>query len=370
MDTPQVKPLREAIVGVGALVFKMHEPAFALPGVEVVGACDINPATGEPRAQAFGCPFYTDYRQMLAEVRPDVTVVMTPHYIHAQIAIDALHAGSHVLTEKPMALQVSEADAMVQAAADTGRILAVNFQHRQRPEVKAAKQLIIEGRLGKLQRIKLITPWPRSEKYYGMATWRATWWGEGGGVLMNQAPHDLDLVCHLMGGAPDRVLGSTHTNLHHIQVEDTASAIMEWANGATGYLYVSTTEAGPKDEVEIVGTRGILRVGEGTLTFLEYAGDVHEWLLTGDAMWQGPELTPVSVQLSDTRGDHVHVHQDLHAAIREGRQPLATGAEGRMSLELANAINYSSHLGAPVSLPIDRAAYAALLARLISENRG
>ena len=370
MDTPEIKPLREAVVGVGALVFKMHEPAFALPSVQVVGACDINPATGEPRAQALGCPFYTDYRQMLAEAHPDVTVVMTPHYIHAQIAIDALRAGSHVLTEKPMALQVAEADAMIKAAAENNRLLAVNFQHRQRPEVIAAKRLITEGRVGKLQRIKLITPWPRSEKYYGMATWRATWWGEGGGVLMNQAPHDLDLICHLMGGAPDRVLGSTRTNLHHIQVEDTASAIMEWDNGATGYLYVSTTEAGPKDEIEIVGTRGILRVGEGKLTFLEYAGDVHEWLLNGDEMWRGPALNPVSVELPATRGDHVHVHQDLHAAIREGRQPRANGAEGRMSLELANAINYSSRLAAPVSLPVDRDAYAALLTRLIDEHRG
>jgi predicted dehydrogenase len=362
--------LREAIVGVGALVYKMHEPAFALPGVQVVGACDINADTGAPRAQALGCPFFTDYQEMLAKVHPDVTVVMTPHYIHAQIAIDALHAGSHVLTEKPMALQVAEADAMIAAAAETGHLLAVNFQHRQRPEVKTAKALITEGRLGKLQRIKLITPWPRSEKYYGMATWRATWWGEGGGVLMNQAPHDLDLVCHLMGGAPSRVIGSTGTNLHHIQVEDTASALMEWDNGATGYLFVSTAEAGPKDEVEIVGTRGILRIGEGTLTFLEYAGDVHEWLLTGDAMWQGPALNSVALPLPDTRGDHVHVHQDLHAAIREGRQPLANGTEGRMGLELANAINYSSHLGQPVTLPIDRDAYAALLARLIDEHRG
>ena len=363
MENSEQKPLRHAVIGVGALVFSMHAPALEAAAAQVVGVCDINIETGKPRADALGCPFYTNYRQMLAETHPDVVSITTPHYLHAQMAIDSLHAGAHVLVEKPMALQVTEADAMVEAVAETGRLLAVNFQHRHRPEVVAAHRLIENGRLGKLQRIKMISPWPRTERYYGMASWRATWPGEGGGVLMNQAPHDLDLVCHLLG-APARVVAFTRTNVHRIEVEDTASAMLEWANGATGYLYVSTAEAGPRDDIEIVGTGGILKIGQGHLAFDEFESDVHEFLLNTDEIWRGPALHSVPVELGEGAGTHVDVYRDLYAAIREGRQPRANATEGRMSLELANAIIYSSRMRAPVELPLDRPRYAALLAEL------
>jgi predicted dehydrogenase len=305
---------------------------------------------------------------MLAEQQPDVTVVMAPHYLHPQMAIDAMHAGSHVLVEKPMATQVAEADRMAAAAKKTGKLLAVNFQQRLRPEVRAAKRLIEQGRLGKIQRVSLVVPWPRSYRYYSLASWRATWWGEGGGVLLNQAPHDLDLVCHL-AGIPRRVISWNRTNFHKVEVEDTISAMLEWDNGASGYLHISTAESGPKSDLEIVGTKGSLQIGSGSLTFNEFEMDVHEYLRSTGEIYRGPATQPVSVDVEDGAGDHPAIYQNFHAAILDGTPISADGQQGIMSLELANALIYSSFTGRLTELPLDRDEYGALLKRLIESSK-
>ena len=359
----ETKKLRHAIIGVGALVFGMHRPALDLPTTELAAVCDIRTDIGEERAKELGVPFYKDYHQMLAEIQPDVTVVTAPHYLHPQMAIDAMHAGSHVLTEKPMATQVSDADEMVKTAKETEKLLAVNFQQRLRPEVKTAKKLIQEGRLGTIQRVSLVVPWPRSFRYYEMATWRATWWGEGGGVLLNQGPHDLDLICHL-AGMPSRVISWNRTNLHNIEVEDTISAMLEWDNGATGYMHISTAESGPKSSLEIVGTKGSVQVGDGKLDFNEFDADVHEFLRTTDEIYSGPQQHPVQVELQEGQGDHPAVYSNFHAAILSGSPISASGAQGVMSLELANAMIYSSYTRSVVDLPLDREQYCGLLSDL------
>ncbi len=367
MNDTEPKPLRHAVIGVGAGVFSMHMPAIQQPIVDLAGVCDIREEIGQQRAAMLGVPFYADYRQMIAELQPDVAVVITPHYCHAEIAIDCLQAGCNVLVEKPMALEVGESDAMIETARKSGKMLAVNFQHRQRPEVRAARKLIQEGRLGKIQRLDMVTPWPRSAAYYGQASWRATWPGEGGGVLMNQAPHDLDLLCHLMG-RPDTVVAWTRTILHKVEVEDTATALLSWDGpqgaGATGYLHVCTAEAGPREEIEIVGTGGILKIGMGTLEFNEYDVDVAEFLLTTPQIWAKPSAHPVEVALEEGQGDHPAVYRNFHAAITAGEPIRADGKSARMSLELANAIILSSKTRSGVRLPVDRAEYHELLAGL------
>jgi predicted dehydrogenase len=363
MESEEIKPLRLVVIGAGAGVFSMHFPAVKQPIVDLAGVCDIREEAGRQRAEMLGAPFYGDYRRMLEELKPEAAVVITPHYNHAEIAIACLQAGCHVLVEKPMALEVAEADAMIEAARACGKVLAINFQHRQRPEVHAARKLIREGRLGKLQRIDMVTPWPRSAAYYGQASWRATWPGEGGGVLMNQAPHDLDLVCHLMG-RPDAVVAWTRTMLHKVEVEDTATALLSWDNGATGYLHVSTAEAGPREEIEIVGTGGIVKIGMGTLRFDEYDADVAEFLATTPGVWAKPNAHPVEIALEDGKGDHPAVYRNFYAAITEGAPVGADGESARMSLELANAIILSSKTHAQVRLPVDRTEYHDLLVGL------
>ena len=359
-------PLRHAIIGVGAGILSAHLPALqGLGTITVVGAADVNPTLGQAAATQLGCPFFADHRTMLAETKPDVTVILTPHPYHATLAIDALNAGSHVLVEKPMAVQVAEADAMIAAAKQNERLIAVNFQQRFRPEIVAARQLIDSGRLGTIQRVTQIEPWLRTVTYYKSAGWRGTWQGEGGGVLMNQAPHSLDLLCYL-AGLPSRVVAWNRTLRHQIQVEDTSMAMLEWANGALGSIFFSTAEAGLR-RMEIVGTGGILNISEGgELRFQRYEPDLVEHITHSPERFAAPALVDEVVALQTGLGKHVEVYTDFHHAIATQGRPRADGAAGRMSLELANAIIYSSYTNQVVELPLDRAAYGALLAQLQS----
>src|SRR5258708_18626978 len=250
MDVP-----RFAVVGVGANVFNMHAHALQSGGIEIAAVCDVNLAAAERQAERIGCPYFADHREMLAAIRPDAVSVLAPHPFHAAIAIDCLNAGTHVLVEKPIAVQVAEADRMIEAAAQAGRLLAVNLQHRTRGEIRTARKLLQSGRLGDIQRVEMVVIWTRTASYYAQAGWRGTWQGEGGGVLMNQSPHTLDLVCHLVG-QPSRVVAWNRTMFHAIQTEDTSLAMLEWADGALGSLLVSTAQAGGPQRLAIAGRRG------------------------------------------------------------------------------------------------------------------
>jgi predicted dehydrogenase len=356
--------LRLGVVGVGAGVFALHRAALQQrDDIQVVGVCDVQPQPGQQRAAELGCQFFTDHRQMLADTRPEAVSVVTPHPQHAPIAVDCLEGGAHVLVEKPMAAQVADADRMLEAAAAAGRLLAVSFQHRGRPEVRAARQLIQSGRLGEIQRVQMLAVWTRTARYYSRAAWRGTWAGEGGGVLMNQAAHNLDLICHL-AGQPSRVLAWNRTTLHAIETEDTCEALLEWSNGALGTLYVTTAQVGEPERLEIVGTRGTLEIWRGRLNFLESEADLRAFVADNEDPFAAPDLRPCDVELPAGAGDHAAVYASFLQAI-QGRAELACdGAQGRQSLELANALIASSQRGQPVDLPLDRSAYRQLLEQL------
>ncbi|MCS6847136.1 MAG: Gfo/Idh/MocA family oxidoreductase [Anaerolineae bacterium] len=360
--------LRYAIVGAGAGIAELHLRALAqLPAARIVGMADLNPERGRPRAAAAGCPFFTDHCAMIEATQPDVVVICTPHPSHPQIALDAFARGAHVLVEKPMAIQVADADRMIAAADAAGRLLAVNFQQRFRPVVERAIRFIAEGELGELMRAQVSESWYRTAAYYKQAPWRGTWRGEGGAILMNQATHTLDLLCHL-AGLPAKVWGWTKTRIHAIECEDTAQAMLEFSNGAPGYFTASTAEAigGPRQRILIVGERGVIEIADAQITLTRFARDVREFAAHGPGPYAAPEFTQDVLELPGDGGGHLAVYRDLEAAIAEGRQPRVNGCEARMSLELANAITYSAHTGRPVTLPLDCDAYAALLAHLQS----
>ena len=355
--------LRHVVIGVGAGIFQLHRQGLQQEHVDLVAVADINPALGQPRADELGCAFYTDHRQMLAETQPEVAVIITPHPFHAPIAIDCFEAGCHVLVEKPVAVQVAEADAMIEAAEKAGRLLAVNYQQRHRPDVQAARQLIQAGALGQIQYASLAVASLRTDAYYKAATWRGTWSGEGGGVLMNQAPHDLDMLCYLLG-RPERVLAWTRAQLHQIETEDTALAMVAWPGGAMGAIHASTAESGLPQRLEILGTAGCLRLERGQLNFARFETDLRDHIAHSAELYSAPPLRPETVELAAGRGDHLAVYRNFHAAILEGAPLMADGASARMSLELANAMIYSSYTHGEVKLPLERQKYANLLADL------
>jgi UDP-N-acetyl-2-amino-2-deoxyglucuronate dehydrogenase len=357
--------LRYAIIGGAAGIAPTHIRALQqLPGAQIVGLSDINAESGTARAAEVGCPFFVDHREMLAELRPDVAVICAPHPFHPPLTLDALAAGAHVLVEKPIAVSVGEADTMIEAADRAGRFLVVSFQQRFRPAVEYIRRLIEAGELGALVRVLCVEPWYRPATYYRSASWRGTWKGEGGGVLMNQAPHTLDLLCALVG-LPHKVWGWTRTIVHAIEVEDTAQAMLEYSNGAPGYLNINTVEHGLKQRIEIIGDRAALEWVGDQLTIHRFKESLSDFRANSTAMYAAPEV--VSEELTLPPGDgggHLAVYRDLQDAIATGRTPRTDGRSAIMSLELANAITLSSYTDRALTLPVDRAAYSALLEEL------
>ncbi len=357
------------IIGAGAGVFRHHREALSqLPG-RIVALADIKASPGEQRAQELGCTFSYDYRQMLRECRPDVAVILTPPFLHAEIACACLRAGCHVLVEKPLTRHVAEADAMIAEAQRAERLLAVVFQHRFDAEMNQARALLKSGHLGQLLSVGLHASWPRPAHYYQDVAWRATWAGEGGGVLMNQAPHDLDLLCSLFG-LPACVLAWTHQLLHQqLETEDTVQAMLEWSNGLLGILFISTAMA-CQSRVDVVGTAGSLHLagpsgqGQTACTYAPLTIDMRDFAATPHAL-PFPVSQPVTLSNVAYAGRHLDVYRSLREAIEEG-QPglLATGAQARMSLELANALLLSAHTHEAVALPLHRERYAQMLQRM------
>ena len=368
-DTNSPGPrLRTVFIGCGASIYPLHEKAADPARFELVGMADIDPARGQARAEEHGVPFFTSYRDLLAATQPDLAVIMTPHTSHPTAAIAALESGAHVLVEKPMAIEVGAADRMIDAAAAADRLLAVNFQHRTRPEIRTAIDLLRRGEVGDVQHVSMMAVWPRSHKYFRMSSWRGTWNGEGGGVLLNQSPHNLDLLCHFMG-LPARLVAWARTTLHPIETEDTVQAMFEWPNGAIGSLHVSTAESGQPERLEILGTRGRLEIAPGTLRFDRFDQELPAFFAETEEIYSGPSQHVVEARLLDGAGSHDDIYANVYAAITEGVPLVADGVSARMSLEVANAITLSSRRGTAVDLPLAHDEYAQLLGELQSRGR-
>jgi UDP-N-acetyl-2-amino-2-deoxyglucuronate dehydrogenase len=354
--------LRYAIIGGGAEIAPTHIAALRRLNADIVGLSDIAPERAAARAAELGCTVYGDHNQMLKETNPDVAVICVPHPLHVPIAIDCLQAGAHILVEKPIAVEVAEADQLIAAAEINGRILAVNFQHRTRPAVEFVRDFIASGQLGALVRVLVTEPWLRTYAYYRSATWRGSWTGEGGGVLMNQSSHTLDLLCHLVG-QPARVWGWVRTRFQPMECEDTAQAMLEYPNGAPGYFAASTADAGGPRRIEIVGERAAVEMVEDRLTIKRFEPAMQDFIANDPRLFSSPDITTEVLDLpaGEDSGNHYAVYRDLEVALVEGRQPRCSGREALMSLELANAIILSSFTEQPVRLPVDRTAYHRLL---------
>jgi predicted dehydrogenase len=358
-----VSGLQVVVAGAGANIFSAHIRGLAAVGAEVIAVHDPAEERVRPVAERLGCRTCASAEELFAE-QADLAVITAPHPLHPQLAIAALESGKHVLVEKPIAVEVAEADRMVVAAEAAGRILAVAFQQRTRSEVREARQLIESGAIGELQRVDLLATWPRRHTYFELAPWRGSWQGEGGGVLINQGQHDLDLLCHL-AGRPWRVIGWSRHQLHAIETEDTVQAMVEWPGGATGSIHLSTAEIDEPQRLELTGTSGSLRVLPGRLELKTRDVDTREFVRSGGPPFGAPG-DPVESSFEGVGGTHDDLYRDLAEAILQGRPPVATAGDAAVTLELANALVYSSVCSVEVRLPLDRSAYSALLESLRS----
>lgn len=362
--------VRMGVIGVGGMGSGHCNMIPKIPETELTAVCDVEPSTLEAITAKHGVPGFATHEELLDSGLVDAVVIATPHYFHPPIAIDAFKRGIHVLSEKPLGVTVSEVDKMIQAANESGLKFSVMYQMRAEPASIVAKQIIDEGQLGEIYRTELVMGWYRSQAYYDSGGWRATWAGEGGGVLINQAPHVLDLFSWL-AGLPSKITGQTRTRLHDIEVEDEAFALLEYANGAHGYLYASTTEVPGTQRIEICGDKGKLTLADGGVKLTHIDGSIKTFTVENTEMWASPKSKGVEVTLPE-RGefkDHSVITRNFANAILNGETLIAPGTEGINAMELINGMILSGKAGKTVAVPVNRAEFDALNKELQATSR-
>ncbi len=365
--------VRFGIVGLGAMgAGHCHYVRDLVPEAELSAVCDISADRAKAFGEQYGVPAFTEPEALFQSGLVDAVLIATPHYHHAPLAIAAFQHGLHVLTEKPLCVSVSDADRMIAAARQSGRRFGIMYQFRTRPENRAARRLIEQGAIGEVRRTLLITAWYRTQAYYDSGGWRATWAGEGGGVLINQAPHYLDLF-QWLGGLPKRVQAQVRTRLHEIETEDEAFALLEYPNGAHGYLYATTNEVPDENAIEICGDRGKLCLYNGKLEFWQFERSIREFTFETDEMWGAIRAERVEVPLEplpeNALRDHPAIIQNFARSILYDEPLIAPGEEGLPVVELINAIILSGKRDTLVEIPVDRDAYDALLTELKAASR-
>ncbi len=357
------------IVGVGNIGF-VH--AYSIYGgkvgnMELAALCDIEKTRIERCRVSFpGIPVFSNYIQMLKEAELDAVVVAVPHKQHCDIAHDVLNAGLHVLVEKPVDITVTKAAALNKFAKTQSKVFAIMFNQRTNPLFARARQILQSGALGELKRsVWIITNWYRSQHYYDSADWRATWSGEGGGVLLNQAPHNLDLWQWICGMPCEVTAFCDVAKYHSIEVEDDVTIFARYANGATGTFITSTGEYPGTNRLEISGTRGKLVLEHGKLKWYRLLKDEQKVRVTSDESF--PEIPAEYEEFtSDDGGSHNAILCNFADAVLTGSPLLSPGIEGINELTISNAAYLSAWKGnVPVTIPINNLEFDQMLGERI-----
>ncbi|HQO55821.1 MAG TPA: Gfo/Idh/MocA family oxidoreductase, partial [Clostridia bacterium] len=306
---------------------------------------------------------YEEGSELIAAGICDAVLIATPHYQHPGLAIQAFKRGLHVMCEKPAGVYTLDVREMIkQADLHPQLSFGMMFNQRTNPLYIKMHEMISSGQLGKLKRVNwIITDWYRTQYYYDSGAWRATWAGEGGGVLLNQCPHQLDLLQWLCG-MPVRVRAFLHEGKwHDIEVEDDVTAYLEYSNGATGVFITTTGDAPGTNRLEVTGTLGKLVCENDELIFHRLGVDEREWCVTAKQGFAVPPVEVIRIETDSSNPQHVGVLNAFASNILHGSPLVADGREGIKGLMLSNAMHLSSWTDKMVSLPFDEEEYLALL---------
>lgn len=317
-----------------------------------------------------GVQIFGSGEEMIASGAIDALLIATPHYQHTSLGVAALEAGLHIMVEKPISAHKADAERLIDAAAARpDQVFGAMFQLRVEPRYQKIRELVQGGELGDLVRVLwIMTDWFRSEAYFQSGGWRATWKGEGGGVLLNQCLHQLDAM-QWITGMPSKV--RSHVGLgrwHNIEVEDDVTCYMEFADGASGAFITSSGETPGSNRFEIAGTKGRLILENDTLTLTRNEVPSDEWCKTSKIGFQKPETTVEEIPIPGADVAHATLMTNFVNAILDGEALIAPGVEGLGSVELANVMVYSGLLNESVDLPMDGAAWEAKLNELIANS--
>ena len=362
--------VRLGLIGLGNI--GQHHYGYLMAGkvnrAELVAVSDAVPAKLEKYK---ALKTFTEGEALIRSGLVDAVLIATPHYQHTSLGIAALKEGLHVMVEKPISAHKADAERLLMThEANPKLVFAGMFQLRAEPRYLKIQKLIRNGELGEVVRMSwIMTDWFRTEAYYASGGWRATWKGEGGGVLLNQCLHNLDAMQWLLG-MPARVRAFCQLGrFHHIEVEDNVSAYLEYPNGATGTFASSTGEAPGTNRFEIAGTRGKVLLEGDSIGFTRNDSDMIEFSQSAKLGFAKPEVWNVEIPFENAANAHATLMQNFVNAILDGEALIAPGAEGIHSVELANVMLYSSLLGQTLELPMDSAAYEKKLNQLIAESK-
>jgi predicted dehydrogenase len=356
MTTPA--HVRLGIIGVGSMGSHHAESLLAkkVPRCDLNAICDIDP---ERLAKFPNVRAFSDSKALIRSGLVDAVLIATPHYDHTTIGVDALGQGLHVLTEKPISVHKADCEKLIEAykkRPKKSQVFAAMFQVRTEPAWIKLRQLIKSGELGEIRRVNwIVTDWFRTEAYYASGGWRATWRGEGGGVLINQCPHNLDLLQWLFG-MPSKVRGFCGLGKWHaIETEDAVTAHLEYPNGATGVFVTTTGEAPGTNRLEIAAENGRVVLENGKLHWDKNIVGMTEFSRTTKARFDRPETWQIDIPTHGHTSHHVAIIHNFVDAILDGKALIAEATEGINSVELANAMLLSSILDKTLELPLDPA---------------
>ncbi len=345
----------------------------AIDGAVLTAVADIDPARiGRIRGELPDSVRYFDDAEALMDAGvADAILIAVPHYDHPRLAIAAFDRNLHVLVEKPAGVYAAQVREMNQTAAARPDLkYGMMFNNRTNPVYIRMQELIAAGELGAIRRTSwIITDWYRSQSYYDSGSWRATWAGEGGGVLLNQCPHNLDLWQWIVGMMPSRVRAYCHEGKwHDIEVEDDVTAYVEYPNGATGTFVTTTADTPGTNRFEVTGDRGKLVAENGTLVFHKLAMPEREWNATYRGGFGQPAAERVEIDVSGDFPNHAGILRDFTRAIRTGAPLLAPGEEGIRGLQISNAMHLSSWLDRMVEVPVDEGLFHEMLMQKASQS--
>ncbi|MBE6559864.1 MAG: Gfo/Idh/MocA family oxidoreductase [Ruminococcaceae bacterium] len=368
--------VRYGIVGLGNMGSSHLKNFFAgkVPNGVVTAVCDLKQDRLD-WAKAEVCKdadvaYFTDYKDLLACGKVDVVVIATPHYFHPIIGIDAFKAGLNVISEKPIGVYTKKVEEFIKAARESGKVFGLMFNQRTNPAYQKIREIVQSGELGELKRcVWIITDWYRTQAYYNSGGWRATWAGEGGGVLLNQCPHQLDLWQWIFG-MPTRIRAFCHFGKYHdIEVEDDVTAYAEYANGATGVFVTTTGECPGTNRLEISGSKGKIVFENNVLKYTKLDVDEREWCFSTTEGFKKVSSTVEETKFEGSGEQHVGIFKNFTNHLLNGEPLLAPGYEGINGLSISNAMMLSTWKNDVVDLPNDGEEFWSYLQEKIKTSK-
>lgn len=367
-----MRTLNVGIIGIGNMGSHHFESIVSgkVENMRVTAVCDIDKhKLAEVNGRYPNVDTYERYEELIRLSSAEAVIIAVPHPLHAQMAIYALENGKNVLLEKPADITVSAVRRLNEADERSKKVFAIMFNQRTNKLFQKARDIVKNGELGELKRsVWIVTNWYRTQAYYNSGSWRATWRGESGGVLLNQAPHNLDIwqwIC----GMPTAVVAFCNTGkFHTIEVEDEATIYTEYANGATGVFITSTGDCPGTNRFEITGTRGKIVLENGTLRIWKLKCDERELCTASGEGFVAPE-TEYSEFAVEGESGHIGILQNFTNVVLDGEELLSPGCEGINELTISNAAYLSEWTGnKKIELPFDYFEFDELLSKKIMDS--